>query len=108
MKKFNFKFSITILFVTLLSASTRSESCAEEKIVIVCDSVENVNYVSFGSVLTCSASESLNVSSLFPSLSSVLHSNNSEVVNIDEIEALNITEATTRFIPKGCKLNSKT
>lgn len=103
MKNLKFRFLLSTFLVILLDLSlTKSQSCAVEKVDIICEKVTIVNYHVDGIVLRCNC-ESLKVSTAFASVSSVLHKNESEILDLSKIEELFINRATVKFIPNRIK-----
>lgn len=92
--------------MVLLFDLTKSQPCSKtvESIVIKCSKLENSYFSAVGYQLTCIAeSGDINSTSHGSSVSSVVHSNGSEVVNLAAIGALKVSTATVNFIPIGIK-----
>lgn len=106
MEKCAINFTILLLFVAL-SSLANSQYCSKqsEKVSIVCSSFKNVPFPDLESVLLCVGDKFITVAFPDASVSSVVHSNNSQVTNAVEVEALVIHGAKVKFIPSGIKSN---
>lgn len=97
---------LLVVMLSSLSSLTISKSCLkpEENVTIICNRVSFYHFQVVGRLLTCkSSNKSMNSTIPESMLSSVVHANESEVKNINEIETLYVNNADVEFLPTGIK-----
>lgn len=102
MEKLKLRILFAVLIVVLLSAMARSQSCAKEKVEIICDKIDTYHTV-IGHLPTCITRKSMNVSTSDASVTSIVDSNKSEIANTDKVGRLLVIDAFVKFIPAGIK-----
>lgn len=93
----------SVFLIVFCSLLIKSQSCPIQKVKIACALVPRVIFTVVGTLFRCQGDSS--ITSTFPdaAVSTVVHSNGSEVTNLLQIEALWISGAKVKFIPNGIK-----
>lgn len=93
---------LKLSLIVILPLFVKSQSCSEREnnVTIVCSHSVDKKYDIIGSLVTCKSNSTV-VTVPGSSVSSVIHSNGSEIDNCNSIEALEITSSIIKFIPSG-------
>lgn len=90
-----------VVFVAYGISYVESQSCTLQKVGIICDKVDSIEWSLLGKLRTCIGNHLFNSTVPESSISSVVYSNGSDVFHYANIEALQVESATVKFIPTG-------
>lgn len=99
----NLQTLIIVLVVCATSCVVTSQNCPNQKVVIICTSIYELKFKHVGELLKCTADDSVTSTDPKSTVSSVVHSNKSEVANLPLIEGLTFIGVNIKFIPFGIK-----
>lgn len=99
----NLHLILIILLIAFAPRSNSQELSERRSAVIICQGISEYLWSDVSTILTCMADKSTNSTIARSLVSSVKHSNGSEIVNAAKIEGLWIDYATVKFIPHDIK-----
>lgn len=90
--------NLLFLFVAVGVSTAKSQDCSMQNIEIICKKIQKEE-TDVEKVLACEVDPSMTSTIFESSVSSIVHSNGSEVVNLTQIQGLGIFNVTVKYIP---------